>query len=205
VEEWVDKFKNILSVFDRIFSIARMSCGKVKDEHIVSLRNYIGTATKLWRGLGHSTLAPKAHALEHHLAKQISQFGGIGDFCEDFIKKSHQDGIVEHSRKKKSLTQEMKAAQHSRREHKRLLPTVRCITEEVNRKAKRCKTVRDENGVQTSVLVGKQDERKSKVSEDKKKVREDALLLTTQHEGIYLQPGKITYYQEASRKKEVLK
>jgi len=82
---------------------------------------------------------------------------------------------------------------------------VRCITEEVNRKAKRCKTVRDENGVQTSVLVGKQDERKSKVSEDKKKVREDALLLTTQHEGIYLQPGKITYYQEASRKKEVLK
>jgi hypothetical protein len=46
---------------------------------------------------------------------------------------------------------------------------VRCITEEVNRKAKRCKTVRDENGVQTSVLVGKQDERKSKVSEDLKK------------------------------------
>ena len=31
VEEWVDKFKKILSVFDRIFSIARMSCGKVKD------------------------------------------------------------------------------------------------------------------------------------------------------------------------------
>jgi len=97
VEEWVDTFKKILSVFDGIFSIARMSCSKVKDEHIVSLRNYIGTAMKLLRGLGHSTIAPKAHALEDHLAEQISRFGGIGDFCEDFIEKLHQDGIVDHS------------------------------------------------------------------------------------------------------------
>jgi len=34
----------------------------------------------------------------------------------------------------------------------------------------------------------------------KKKVREDALLLTTEHDGIYLQPGKKIYYQEAARK-----
>jgi len=201
VEEWVDKFKKILSVFDGIFSTARMSCGKVKDEHIVSLRNYIGTAMKLWRGLGHSTVAPKAHALEDHLAEQISRFGGIGDFCEDFIEKSHQDGIIDHSRTKNSATEEMKAAQHSRREHKRLLPSVRCIANDVNNKSKRYKRVRDENGDQLNILVGKQDERKSKVSEDKKKVREDALLLTTQHDGIYLQPGKRMYYQEAARKK----
>jgi hypothetical protein len=32
------------------------------------------------------------------------------------------------------------------------------------------KKVRDENGVQTNVLFGKQDERKSKVSGDKKKL-----------------------------------
>jgi hypothetical protein len=199
VQEWVEKFKKILSVFDGIFSIARMSCGKVKDEHISSLKNYITTAMKLWRGLGHS-IAPKSHVLEDHLAEQIARFGGIGDFCEDFIEKSHQDGIIDHSRTKNSATEEMKAAQHSRREHKRLLPSVRCITKEINDKSKRYKRVRDENGDHLNILVGKEDERKSKVSEEKKKVREDALLLTTEHDGIYLQPGKKIYYQEAARK-----
>jgi hypothetical protein len=54
------------------------------------------------------------------------------------------------------MTQEMKAAQHSQREHKRLLPSVWSITKEVNHKAKRYKKVRDENGVQTmSWLVSK--------------------------------------------------
>ena len=200
VQEWVEKFKKIINVFDGIFSIARMNCGKVKDEHKSSLKNYITTAMKLWRGLGHS-IAPKSHVLEDHLAEQIARFGGIGDFCEDFIEKSHQDGIIDHSRAKNSATEEMKAAQHSRREHKRLLPSVRCIANDVNNKSKRYKRERDENGDQLNILVGKQDERKSKVSEDKKKVREDALLLTTQHDGIYLQPGKRMYYQEVARKK----
>jgi hypothetical protein len=63
------------------------------------------------------------------------------------------------------------------------------------------KTLRGENGVQTNVLVGKQDERKSKVSGDKKKVREDALLLTMQHDGIYLKHGKEIHYQGSPKKK----
>ena len=66
VEEWVAKFKKILNVFDGIFSIARMSNGTVKDEHIVSINNYISTAMKLWRGLNHS-ISPKPHAIEDHL------------------------------------------------------------------------------------------------------------------------------------------
>jgi hypothetical protein len=146
-----------------------MSNGIVKDEHIVSINNYISTAMKLWRGLNHS-ISPKPHAIEDHLAEQIARFGGIGDFCEDFIEKSHQDGIIDHARTKNSATEEMKAAQHSRREHKRPLPSVRCIANDVNNKSKRYKRVRDENGDQLNILVGKQDERKSKVSEDKKKL-----------------------------------
>jgi hypothetical protein len=43
------------------------------------------------------------------------------------------------------------------------------ITKEVNHKTKQYKKNRDENGVQTNVLVGKQEEQKSKVSGDKKK------------------------------------
>jgi hypothetical protein len=71
---------------------------------------------------------------------------------------------------KNSMTQEIKAAQHSQREHEWLLPSMQSIAKEVNHKAKRYKKVRDENGVQTNVLFGKQDERKSKVSGDKKKL-----------------------------------
>jgi hypothetical protein len=100
------------------------------------------------------------------------------------MEKSHQDGIIDRLRTKNSMTQEMKVAQHSRREHKQLLQSMRSITKEVNHKTKKYEKIRDENGVQT------------------KKVREDALLLTMQHDGIYLKHRKEIYYQEAAQKKE---
>ena len=80
VEEWTTKFKNILSVFDGMFSIARMSCGTVNEEHIKSIKNSINLAMTLWRGLGNS-VSPKPHALEDHLVDQLICFSGIGDFC----------------------------------------------------------------------------------------------------------------------------
>jgi hypothetical protein len=147
-----------------------MSCGKVTEEHIVSIQNSIHTAMKLWRGLDIS-VTPKLHAIEDHLAEQIITFSGIGDFCEDFIEKSHQDGIIDHSQTKNSMTQEAKASQHSHREHKQLLPSVRGILKEVNHNAKRYRTVSYQNGVQTKTLAGKHDKRKSKISEDKKSER----------------------------------
>jgi hypothetical protein len=85
------------------------------------------------------------------------------------MEKSHQDGIIDRLRTKNSMTQEMKVAQHSQREHKQLLQSIWSITKEVNHKTKRYKKIRDENGVQTNILVGKQDERTSKVSGDIKK------------------------------------
>jgi hypothetical protein len=33
-------------------------------------------------------------------------------------------------------------------------------------------------------------------------VRDNALLITRQHDGIYLEPGKNEYFQEAARRKE---
>jgi hypothetical protein len=95
VEEWISRFKNILSVFDRIFSTAQMNCGMVHDEHLLNLENSAVTAMKLWRGLGNS-VSPKIHATEDYLVEQLRSLHGIGDFCEDFIEKSHQDGIVDH-------------------------------------------------------------------------------------------------------------
>ena len=41
-------------------------------------------------------LEAEAHAMEDHLLDQIIEFKGIGDFGdfgEDFVEQSHQDGI----------------------------------------------------------------------------------------------------------------
>jgi hypothetical protein len=198
VDEWIAKFKKNLSVFDGVFSIARMKCGTVHEEHIVNLEQSIKTAMKLWRGLGNS-VSPKPHAIEDHLVDQIRRFTGIGDFCEDFVEKSHQDGIIDHSRTKNSMSQEEKAKQHCHREHKRLLPSVQHIMRQVNCNSKRHKTVLNENGAQSKILVSKSEQRETKISEEKK-VREEALQITIQHQGLYLQSGRDKYIQEAARK-----
>ena len=39
----------------------------------------------------------KAHAMEDHLLDQTIEFKGIGDFGEDFVEQSHQDGIQEEA------------------------------------------------------------------------------------------------------------
>ncbi len=94
LEEWINKFKKILSV----------------------IQNPTITAMKLWRGTGNSVSA-KPHVIEDHIVEQIIRFSGIKFFCEDFIEKSHQDGIIDHARTKNSISQEAKRTQYSQREH----------------------------------------------------------------------------------------
>ncbi len=130
INEWIPKFKKILSVFDGAFSISRMPSGTVSDEHIVKLESFIATALKLWRGLGNS-ITPKVHAIEDHLVEQVRRLKGIGDLGEDFIEKYHQDGKINHSRTKNSLSDQAKAMQHSHRDHKCLLPSVQCHGEQI--------------------------------------------------------------------------
>jgi hypothetical protein len=160
--QWIHKFKKILSVFDGVFSVARKPSGTVTSEdQIAQLQASITTAMTLWQGLGLS-LAPKPHAMEDHLVEQIRQFKGIGDLCEDFVEKSHQDGIIDHARTRDSLSEEDKAKQHSCREHKRLLPSVVTQLKEVQRKLKRYKRVVDDNGINSQILVSKEEEKKQK-------------------------------------------
>ena len=201
VNEWIPKFKRILSVFDGVFSIARMPSGTVSDEYLAKLENFIATAMRLWRGLGNS-VTPKVHAVEDHLLDQIRRLKGIGDLTEDFIEKSHQDGIIDHSRTKNSLTLDAKAKQHSKREHKRLLPSVLCVAEKVQNRSKRFKTRHDhENGTSAKVFVTRSEERIKTVMENKKRVREDALQITSEYQGIiYLKSGRDISLQEAEKK-----
>jgi hypothetical protein len=117
-------------------------------EHIVSPEHSINTAMKLWRSLGNS-VSPKPHIIEDHLVDQIRRFSGIGDYCEDFIEKSCQDGIIDHSRTKNSMNQEEKAKQYCHRVHKWLLLGVRHLVKQVNRNSKRYKTVLNKNGAQS--------------------------------------------------------
>jgi hypothetical protein len=199
INEWIPKFKKILSVFDGAFSISRMPSGTVSDEHIVKLESFIATALKLWRGLGNS-ITPKVHAIEDHLVEQIRRLKGIGDLSEDFIEKSHQDGIIDNSRTKNSLSHDAKARQHSRREHKHLLPSVQCHAEHIRNKTKRCKTICHENGTSSKIFITKSEERERQVKDDKKKVREDALLIASEYQGTYLKSGREISVQEAEQK-----
>jgi hypothetical protein len=113
--------------------------------------------------------------------------------------KKHQDGIIDHLQTKNSTNQEENAKQHCHREHKRLLPSVQCIMRQVNHNLKRHKTVLNENGAQSKILVSKSEQQETKISEEKK-VREEALLITSQHQGLYLQSGRDKYIQVAARK-----
>jgi len=61
VNEWIPKFNKILSVYDGIFSIARMPSGTVDDNYTAKLEGFIATSMKLWRGLG-SSITGSIHA-----------------------------------------------------------------------------------------------------------------------------------------------
>ncbi len=53
-----------------------------------------------------------------------------------------------------------------------------------------------ENGTSSKVLANKTEQRESKAREDKKKVREDALLVASKYQAIYLKSGKKISLQE---------
>ncbi len=70
------------------------------------------------------SITPKVHAIEDHLVDQIRRLKGIGDLGEDFVERSHQDGIRQHSRSKNAKERADEAIQHCRWEHKRTHPAV---------------------------------------------------------------------------------
>jgi hypothetical protein len=123
VVETMEKLTNILSVFDALFSMARAPSGLITDESVDKLRNLADLALPLWRDLDLSIM-PKVHAIEDHMADQIRHLKGIGDLGEDFVERSHQDGIRQHSRSKNAKERADEAIQHCRWEHKSTQPAV---------------------------------------------------------------------------------
>ena len=62
------------------------------------LQRMIKAVLKMWRFLRLSMDGPKIHALEDHLMTQIKKYKGIGDFVEDFVEQSHQQGLRDETR-----------------------------------------------------------------------------------------------------------
>jgi hypothetical protein len=123
VLETMGWFTNNLSVFDGLFSLARTPSGLIGEEDINKLQDLVTLALQLWRGLDMS-VTPKVHAIKDHLVHEIMRFKRIGDLGEDFVERSHQDGIRQQSQSKNAKKRVDEANQHCRCEHKQTHPSV---------------------------------------------------------------------------------
>jgi hypothetical protein len=58
------------------------------------------------------SITPKVHAIEDHMVDQIRCLKGIGDLGEDFVERSHQDGIRQYLKSKNIKERADEAIQH---------------------------------------------------------------------------------------------
>jgi hypothetical protein len=90
----------------------------------------------LRRALDLSTTTPKPHAIEDHLCDQLKRFKGIGDFTEDFVEQSHQEGIRDEQRLCTLKDKNHAASTVSKWEFKCKLPSVQAKIAEMNQQSK---------------------------------------------------------------------
>ena len=69
VLETMEKFANILLVFDGLFSLSKTLSGLMNGTKVVILQNLINLALSLWRGFDLS-ITPKVHAIKDHFVPQ---------------------------------------------------------------------------------------------------------------------------------------
>jgi len=201
VAEYTSRFKHCLQVFDYIFSKARLPSGSVTPQDVENLRPFVVTALKLYRELGLS-ISPKPHAVEDHLCEQLIRLKGIGDLGEDFVEKSHQDGIRKESKSKNCVTRESAAKQHCRWEHKENLPTVLDKKNTVQRCSIRTKRARDHDGNMISLPTSKAQQKKQCIAEEKLTLRTNALAETRNTNEQYLKSGRQLNIEETKKKVE---
>ena len=94
----VSMYRDLGFLMDGVFSMGRTPCGKLTAEMIGLTSRMISASMKLWRYLRLSMRGPKIHGFEDHLLEQMIRWNGIGDFTEDFVEQSHQQGVKEENR-----------------------------------------------------------------------------------------------------------
>ena len=111
-----ERYIEICTLFDTLFSLSRTTCGSLTNDIIDKLKIIIKKVMICWRNLRFSSKMPKIHGIEDHLLDQIIKYGGIGCFIEDFIEQAHQYGMLEE-RKTANMRDRVKSAHnHSKME-----------------------------------------------------------------------------------------
>jgi hypothetical protein len=198
--EWCDKFKDLLKVFDSMFSQAHAFSGMFDPEQTEHLKKSVETAMGLWRGTGQS-ISPKVHAIEDHLVEQILRLQGIGDLCEDFVEQLHQERIIEEVQSKCTKSREIASIQQCRKEHKRLNPDVISKIAEIKKCSKRtCRHVDTESGAEMFLEISAKLDKKKKSRELKDQICTAALEETAKTNGAYLKSGLQCNLDEAKLK-----
>ena len=117
VNMMMEMYSHLGILLDGVFSLARTRCGDLDESKISLTKRMIEAVLIMWRNLRFSMRGTKIHGLEDHVVQQMELYNGIGDFLEDFVEQSHQDGIRDELRTR-NLERSKAYVSHSRWEWK---------------------------------------------------------------------------------------
>lgn len=137
----MELFGTCLQQFDGFFSRVRKRTSEIEDlpKLVEEARAYLTAGIASWKKLGFS-VTPKVHLLEDHVLVFMLKYGGLGDYDEEFVERSHQTGVRGMVRNKFSARDQVrKYINLSRWEHAGANPLVAKVKEEVAEKRKSTK------------------------------------------------------------------
>ena len=137
IEDMTERYIEICTLFDGLFSLARTKSGEANEEIYQKTETYVKAVMIKWRDLLLSTDMLKIYGIEDHLVPQMKQFNGIGCFIEDFIEQAHQFGMLDESRTSNMRDRERAANSHCAWEEIGQNPKVINKRQEVNTRSKR--------------------------------------------------------------------
>ena len=144
ISDRCDAFCYALVCFDAVFSLMFRPNQEVKDGDAKNLEDLLKKSLGAWTNLketnqaGCKNIPPKVHAMVQHLLDQFKEYGGIGDFDEQFVERSHQSGKDDMFRARAIRCRDARFKCFARWEEVRSNPQVIAKSEEVkvNRKRK---------------------------------------------------------------------
>ena len=116
INDVTERYIEICTLFDTLFSLSRIVCGKLLGEIIEKLRIIIKKIMLCWRNLRFSSKMPKIYGIEDHSLGQIIKYNEIGCFVEDFIEQAHQYGMLEERKSANMRDREKTTHDHSKME-----------------------------------------------------------------------------------------
>ena len=144
ISDCCDAFHFALVCFDSVFSLMFKANEEVVMEvDLPELQKLVDLAVVAWQELkktnmdGFKNIPPKLHGLVQHLTTQFEKYGGIGDFDEQFVERSHQSGKDDMFRSRAIRRRNKKFQCFARWEGVRSHPGVMAVSEGVNKNRKR--------------------------------------------------------------------